>query len=247
MKTHQFSNRVRQLIKMLLMLILAEVAPFCSQAQNYSSDQLFKMGQDAYRGYNFVDAAVYLYAYMQTKPDLATTNPPHAAEVQKAYEYSVDKVRRAITERDDLRKQLARVSRDDNTGSTTAGLEMPPPPLHAPQDQAGRNRFAATEFVNTVAGVWKYEMVSEAGGGVHRGTLTISLRKSDVSGEMETWDNSARVITGSWVNGVLELRRDTGLETVQYFKIGVKGNSGQGSFKNDGRYPDYGTITISRQ
>ena len=160
--------------------------------------------------------------------------------MQKAYEYSVDKVRYAIKERDSLRKQLASTSHD-GLASTTAGLEMPPPPLHGP-----RNQFAVAEFVNTIAGVWNYEMVSDQGGGVHQGTLTINLRKSDVSGEMDTWDNSARVITGSWNNGVLELIRDTGLETVQKVKIGIKGNTGKGSFRNDGRYPDSGSITLSR-
>ena len=63
---------------------------------------------------------------------------------------------------------------------------------------------------------------------------------------MDTWDNSARAFSGSWNNGVLEVVRDTGLETVQKFKISIKGSTGEGSFRNDGRYPDSGTIVINR-
>jgi hypothetical protein len=240
MRKRRLSTTIHRCNRVLLALTVVLLAPLCGQVQTYSSEQLFKMGQDAYNARNYVDAAVYLYAYMQKTPDLGTTQPQHAAEVQKAYEYSVDKARSAVTERDSLKKQLASAPHDDR-GSTTAGLEMPPPPLHGP-----RNQFAMAEFVNTVAGVWKYEMVSDEGGGVHQGMLTINLRKSDVSGEMDTWDNSARSFTGSWNNGVLELVRDTGLETVQKFKIGIKGNTGKGTFRNDGRYPDSGSITLSR-
>ncbi len=242
MKKHQLPTITLESNRVLVSLLVAVVAPLLSQAQVYSSEQLFKMGQDAYVARNFVDSALYLYAYMQKTPDLSTTEPQHAEEVQKAYDYSVRMVRSAVVERDRLKKQLA--SMPQNEGSTTAGLEMPPPPLHGP-----RRRFAAAaaaEFVDPVAGVWKYEMVSDAGGAVHQGTLSLNVRKSDVSGEMDTWDNSARAFTGSWNDGILLLTRDTGFETVQKFKIAIKGSTGKGVFRNDGRYPDSGTIVISR-
>ena len=240
MRKDQLTTTILQHTTLLLVFMAVVLAPLCGQAQVYASEQLFKMGQDAYSGYDFVAASVYLYAYMQKTPDLAATQPQHAAEVQKAYEYSVDKVRHALTERDNLKKQLASAS-NNGVGSTTAGLELPPPPLHGP-----RVHLAIAEYVGTIAGVWKYEMVSDQGGGVHQGTMTITLNNSDVSGEMDTWDNSARSFNGSWNNGVLQLIRDTGLETVQKFKIGIKGNIGKGAFRNDGRYPDSGSITLSR-
>src|SRR5438132_2778322 len=107
MRKDQLTTTILQHTTLLLVFMAVVLAPLCGQAQVYASEQLFKMGQDAYSGYDFVAASVYLYAYMQKTPDLAATQPQHAAEVQKAYEYSVDKVRHALTERDNLKKQLA--------------------------------------------------------------------------------------------------------------------------------------------
>jgi len=201
------------------------------------------MGHNAYKARDYVDAAVYLYAYIQTTPQLSSSDPGHLAQVQTAYDFSVQQARQAVVDRDNLRLQLASQPHD-GVGSTVSGITIAPPPLDPPR----RGAVMGAVFVNPnpIAGVWKYEMTSNEGGGVHQGTLTLSVQKSAVRGEIDTWDNSSKTVTGNWSNGVLELTRDTGLETVQHYTITVEGGTGKGTFQNTGRYHDSGTIVLTR-
>jgi hypothetical protein len=100
----------------------------------------------------------------------------------------------------------------------------------------------------SVGGVWNYRAVSEVSHQQLQGVLRLTMEGSIVSGEMEnTFDNSKSGLHGTFANDVLELSRDTGLETVQNYTLRKLGTGKfSGEFRNIGKYPDKGTIEIER-
>jgi hypothetical protein len=120
--------------RLFLLLILTSLltSTLHSQTQRYSDDQLVSIGQDVYRKGDYAAASLFLFAYIQKNPELMSTDAEFAAEVQKAYQYSLDQVRSALSERDRLKVQVA-AQAHDGIGSTTSGLHEAPPPLNIPR------------------------------------------------------------------------------------------------------------------
>ncbi len=73
-------------------------------------------------------------------------------------------------------------------------------------------------------------------------SLTLRQSGSDVTGVLRPSDNSRGDVVGTFDGTTLRLRRDTGLETVQHYRVTVVGDRFSGTFENVGRYPDRGTF-----
>jgi hypothetical protein len=109
-------------------------APLISRAETqvYSEDDLVRIGNDVYMKGDYIGASLFLFAYIQKNPALMTSNPDFANQVQRNYQYSLDQVRKAWSERDQLRAQV-RQPAGSGIGSTSSGLtQAPPPPLKIP-------------------------------------------------------------------------------------------------------------------
>ena len=87
------------------------------------------MGYSAYYKQDWAQAAIYLYAYIQKAPVAMSSDIGHAGEVEKAYMYSLDKVKQAINERDQLRAEQSQ----GGTEQRTVGITKQPPTLDKPQ------------------------------------------------------------------------------------------------------------------
>jgi hypothetical protein len=79
-----------------------------------------------------------------------------------------------------------------------------------------------------------------------RTTLTLRQAGDQISGILEVTDGSRKEVTGRLQGGVLELRRDTGLETIQFYRVRLDGDRFSGTFWNEGKYPGRGAFTGSR-
>ncbi|MDQ8154503.1 MAG: FecR domain-containing protein [Gemmatimonadota bacterium] len=101
--------------------------------------------------------------------------------------------------------------------------------------QGAFDGIRAPAIAPSVTGTWS---VTFSG----RDQTTLSLRQagSQVSGTMRTPDNSRGAVTGTFDGTTLLLSRDTGLETVQHYRVTVAGDRFTGTFVNEGRYPDSG-------
>jgi len=116
------STRLR--IFLLLTLLLLSTSTLHSQAQVYTTDQLIQIGRDVYKQGDYVGASMFLFAYIQKQPALMSNNPQFGAQVQKAYQFSLDAARKAWNASP---KQSAGSTNIPNLGSSTQGLSVPPP------------------------------------------------------------------------------------------------------------------------
>lgn len=128
MKNYKLSMTIPPWSRIILVCLALICIPLLTHPQVYTSNRLFDLGYSAYHARNFVDAAVYLYAYIQGSPELRAADPAHLAQVQNAYDFSVNEARQAVIDRNKLRAQLANQTHE-GLGSTTSGLTVPPPPL----------------------------------------------------------------------------------------------------------------------
>ena len=100
----------------------------------------------------------------------------------------------------------------------------------------------------SVSGFWKYKLTSEVSGNTTRRSLTLTQDSTTVSGVLEsTFDNSKSGVKGTFVGNSLELSRDTGMDTVQNYRL-TKENDNKlvGTFDNVVKWPDRGTFEIER-
>ena len=97
-------------------------------------------------------------------------------------------------------------------------------------------------------GPWGYTMHSYVSGKTHIGMLMLKREGLHISGSFNAFDKSNAKLDGSYdpTTGTLSLWRDTGLETVQTFALKRIGSELVGSFRNDGKYRDFGTIEFQR-
>ena len=102
--------------------------------------------------------------------------------------------------------------------------------------------------VDSVTGYWTYTTKSNVSGNVHSGTITLTHDGSLISGVLEkVFDNSKTGLKGSISGDTVELTRDTGLDTIQTYRLRRSGNDILvGTFENVGKYPDNGSIELRR-
>jgi hypothetical protein len=102
-----------------------------SDTQRYSDSQLIQIGQDVYNKGDYVAASMFLFAYIQKNPQALSTNSQFTAEVQKAYQFSLDEVRKAWNTHQTAPSQA---SNQQGVGKVTQGLGTAPPPLRIPDN-----------------------------------------------------------------------------------------------------------------
>ncbi len=95
-----------------------------------------------------------------------------------------------------------------------------------------------------VSGAWKVTFRGKLGTGTL--SLTLAQHGRSVRGELETRDGTRREVTGTFDGRALVLSRDTGVGTIQRYRAAVKGNTFSGTFANEGRHADSGTIEGKR-
>jgi hypothetical protein len=127
---------------------------------------------------------------------------------------------------------------------------MAPPRIDIPKEpgKPSPKAMAMTEVAipKTVGGGWKYKMTSNVAQDSHEGFLKISQKGTSVIGSISTWDNTSGRVQGTFIENTLELERDTGLDTVQHYRLTMQGDKMTGVFWNTGKYQDSGTIEIFR-
>jgi hypothetical protein len=79
----------------------------------------------------------------------------------------------------------------------------------------------------------------------YEGTLNLSDRGSFLTGLISAGAASGAV-KGIFSDGTLELSRDTGADTIQHYRLVIKGNIMTGTFWNTGKYADSGTVALER-
>ena len=104
----------------------------------------------------------------------------------------------------------------------------------------------ATRIVPKVDGTWRYTMLSEQGGGTHEGSVNFTSDGTSVTGVIDVWDNTGKVIRGTIEDNFLDLSRETGLDTVQHYQFSLINGVWQGRFWNTGKYADSGSIVLRR-
>jgi hypothetical protein len=106
----------------------------------------------------------------------------------------------------------------------------------------GRRQSVALDPSLDVSGVWDVLFKGST-------ATTLTLRQSGqrVIGNLMATDGSRGAVTGTLSDDVLTLTRDTGLETLQKYRVTVRGSTFTGSYVNEGRYPDQGSFTGKRR
>ena len=244
----------------LVLLLLLSFFKSTSACQTFSDDQLILMGKTASDGFDFPKAAVYLFAYMQRNPPLMASHPDFAKQVQDAYQNAIDQVNWAFQERDQLKVKLAKAQSDTGLGMTTSGIKRKPPQLNIPEDSGKSPSPKGAKYVapkgaivgamvatNPIGGTWKYKMTSKVANDSHEGFLKLSLDGTLVKGSISTWDRSAGTLQGTFSGDTLEMERDTGLATIQHYRMSKEGDDRMtGVFWNTGKSLDSGTIEMVR-
>jgi len=97
-----------------------------------------------------------------------------------------------------------------------------------------------------VTGEWQFKMVS-AGGSVFTGKVFLVENGTNITGNLMTPDNTNTKIAGTFINGIISISRETGLQTTQQYELTrVEKNRFSGTYSNIGKYPDSGTIEFFR-
>lgn len=104
-----------------------------------------------------------------------------------------------------------------------------------------RAASAVPPQVANVSGAWTVTFK-----GSTQASLSLQQSGDHVSGSMKTPDGTAGGVLGTVVGNELTLSRDTGVETIQKYRVRVSGDRFDGSFWNEGRYPDQGSFTGQR-
>ncbi len=117
------------------------------------------------------------------------------------------------------------------TGSRTAGSGG-----YAGQTRSGR----LAPSIN-VTGTWAVVFQGQT-----RMTMVLEQSGDLVTGNLVTTDGSQGNLSGSLVGSTLTLSRNTGMNTIQNYQLTVQGDSFSGTYRNQGRISDSGTITGSR-
>jgi hypothetical protein len=67
-----------------------------------------------------------------------------------------------------------------------------------------------------------------------------------VTGTLDPKDGTKPQVQGRLEGRTLILSRETGVETMQHYRVIVEGDRFSGTFNNVGKYPDEGSFTGSR-
>jgi hypothetical protein len=99
----------------------------------------------------------------------------------------------------------------------------------------------------SVTGYWNYTTKSNVSGNTNTGAITLTQDGNTVSGVLEAFDKSMSGVTGTLYGNTLELSRDTGLDTIQTYRLSRQGDSRLvGTFANVGKVADNGSIQFDR-
>jgi len=104
-------------------LVFVLVAGQSATAQIYSDDQLFDSGKNYYDHLEHLNAAIYLFAYIQRSPQDMALDANFAEQVRKAYQFSHDRVAQQL----ERLQSLAQNQAQGEYGKTTSGLTYLPP------------------------------------------------------------------------------------------------------------------------
>ena len=136
-----------------------------------------------------------------------------------------------------------------DTGESGASSSIAPqsPEVLSPVPFAEANLNAGEVPQATAAvGKWTYRMQSNSGPG-YTGQLTLQQAGSGAfTGSMVTTDGTHGLLTGKLRGRVLQLTRDTGLQTLQLFSLFWVDGRWTGTYENEGQYADSGTVDLSR-
>jgi hypothetical protein len=139
MNKDQLRDRLRKsrLLATTLLLLMLSVSLFGHppSPQTYTDEDLFEKGFTSYHNQAWLDAAVYLYAYVQRTPE-ALSHRAHAKQVSEAYNFALERIKWTFTERDQLRAQLEAQEAAAGRGRKTGGLTTTPPALERPPAKA---------------------------------------------------------------------------------------------------------------
>lgn len=119
----------------LALLAIPSFWSYASPTLLRSDEQLFQIAHSAYSRRDFLRAAMYLTAYIERSPDLIRDNPEHAAQVDRAWNFSQEEVKEQREEISRLRTALDdcnRLCSNGDIGSITQGLTRTPPSLDVP-------------------------------------------------------------------------------------------------------------------
>ncbi len=107
----------------------------------------------------------------------------------------------------------------------------------------GKGRFSGNRAsIPDVAGTWSVTFDPGA-----RTTMTLKQEGDTVTGTLEPSDGSRRQVEGRISGRIMNLSRETGLETMQYYRVTIDGNRFSGTYWNEGKYPGKGAFTGMRQ
>jgi hypothetical protein len=200
-------------------------------------------------------AAIYLFAYIQRSP---ADDASRVSRAQETYDALFGEIRDALKQGRDDRAELQR--RDQSPGSVSSGLSggRAIPPLPAPDDRPTpskpaiatphRNLVTGASMLMPLDGAWTFAMHSTVSNGNYAGQIQFELASGAVMGTMNIQGQGARAVRGiqGAVGDSIDLVRDTGLETIQHFRLARSGVNLAGRFWNVGKYPDSGNITLHR-
>ena len=102
-------------------------------AQVYSAEQLFDLATNYYHQQDFLNSAVFLFAYLQRSPQAMDMDAKFADQVRKAYQFSHDQVVQQLQQL----KILAQSQAQGEYGKKTSGLTYLPP-LEKPGKQTSQ-------------------------------------------------------------------------------------------------------------
>ncbi len=127
-----------------------------------------------------------------------------------------------------------------NTVSTQEPTQIP--------KQAGGAISLPSPSQYSVSGIWEYDAESQVSGAKCTNRLRLTMDGPSVIGVFDTCDHTGSGVEGTFQNNILEFSRNTGLATVQQFKLTkVNANQFSGRFWNEGEILDAGTIVIRKQ
>jgi len=122
----------------LSFFVLGLGSPQQSSAQALTDQQLLDAAVSSYSASNWVEAAPYLFAYIQRSPSAMASDPQHAKSVRDAYNLAISSQRQDEQKCASERQQWVVLEAQANNGvsHTSSEIRIPPPPIALPSGAA---------------------------------------------------------------------------------------------------------------
>jgi hypothetical protein len=234
-------------------IVLTFLINITAVSQVLTDDVLYAKAYTEIQNKNWPVASAYLFAYIQRNPIAFIKDKNYESKVNYAFTASINNIEseknRLLNEITKQSEYIAKMQYQYHipVSSTYEPIILADPPLlDQPEQPPIQPPSKTKKLKKLLEGPWQATLTSSSDS-VFTGTLTIVTNADIITGAFTLSDSTASKVTGIFDGENLVLLRNTGATTIQSYAMKyIDENHYSGTYKNEGRVPDDGSIDLVR-